>query len=163
MYLEHTSMLICQNKKHHIKIEGEFADIMCVVNPEHRKNVWMENGVKVLHLRLLKYLYGCMESALLLYDLYAKTLKPQGFVVNPYDRWISNITIDGKQCTIAWYVYDNKVLHIDKHVNTRIIEAIEGYFGELTVSRGKSNKFMGIDIELLGNGGLSMFMNDCIE
>ena len=48
-------------------------------------------------------------------------------------------------------------------MNTRIIEAIEGYFGELTVSRGKSNKFMGIDIELLGNGGLSMFMNDCIE
>ena len=37
-----------------LKIEGEFLDIMCEVNPEQRKNVRMENGVKVIYLRLLK-------------------------------------------------------------------------------------------------------------
>ena len=48
-----------------LNIEGEFVDIMCEVNSEHKKNVRVENGVKVLHLCLLKALYGCMESALL--------------------------------------------------------------------------------------------------
>ena len=52
-----------------LKIEGYFVDIMCEVNPEHKKNVCVENGVKVLYLRLLKALYGCMESALICYDL----------------------------------------------------------------------------------------------
>ena len=48
----------------------------------------VENGVKVLYLRLLKALYICMEYAILWYDLYSKTLKPQGFLINPYDRCI---------------------------------------------------------------------------
>ena len=59
---------------------------MCEMNLEHRKKVQMENGVKGLYLRILKSLYGCMESAILWYKLYEKTLKPQGFVVNQYDQ-----------------------------------------------------------------------------
>ena len=58
-----------------MNIEGEFVDIMFELNPEHRINVWMENGVNVLHLRILKSVYGYTESAILLYGLYAKTLK----------------------------------------------------------------------------------------
>ena len=43
-----------------LNIEGEFVDITCEVNPEHKKNVRVENGIKVLYLRLMKALYGCM-------------------------------------------------------------------------------------------------------
>ena len=83
-----------------LNIEGEFVDIMYKVNPKHKKNVRVENGVKVLYIRLLKDLHGCMESALLWYDLYSNTLKSQGLLINPYDRCISNSTIQDKQYTI---------------------------------------------------------------
>ena len=63
-----------------------------------------------------------MESALLWYDLYSKTIKSQGLLINPYDRFIANITIQDKQCTIMWYVDNNKVSHIDEEVNTKVIE-----------------------------------------
>ena len=53
-----------------LNIEGEVLDIMREVNPEHKKNVRVENGVKVLYLRLLEALYGCMKYALLWYDIY---------------------------------------------------------------------------------------------
>ena len=56
------------------------------VNPEHNKTVKMENVMKVLYLRLLKALYGCMESKILWYDMYANILISQGFMVNIYDR-----------------------------------------------------------------------------
>ena len=69
-----------------LNIESEFVYIMCKVNPVHMENMRMENGVKALNLLLLKALYGCMESAILWYKLYEKTLKPQGFVVNQYDQ-----------------------------------------------------------------------------
>ena len=95
---------------------------MCEVNPEHKKNVRVENGVNVLYLRLLKALYGCMESALIYYDLYSKTLKPQGFLINPYARCIANVTSQDKQCTIVWYVDNNKVSHLDEEVKTKVIE-----------------------------------------
>ena len=56
------------------KIEGEFMDIMCEVNTEQKICTYRKCHVKVLYLRLLKALYGCMESALLWYDLYTKKL-----------------------------------------------------------------------------------------
>ena len=62
-----------------------------------------------------------MESTLLWYDLYAKTLKLQGFLINPYDRCISNSNIKYKQFTISCYVYNKKVSHVDEEVNTKVI------------------------------------------
>ena len=41
-----------------------------------------------------------------------------------YDRCMVNNIIDGNQCTIYWYVDDNKVLHIDEEVDTKIVETI---------------------------------------
>ena len=66
-----------------------------------------------------------------------------------YDRCILNSTIEGKLCTISWYVDNNKVSHVDEHINTRVIEAIAEHFGELTVSRGVNHKFLIMEIKLL--------------
>ena len=56
-------------------------------------------------------------------------------MVNTYDSFIANITVDGKKCMISWYVEDYKVSHVEKHVNKRRIEVVAEHFGELTVSR----------------------------
>ena len=83
-----------------------------------------------------------MESALLCYALYSKTLQAHGLLINTYGSFISNITIQDKQCTIAWYVNDNKVSHVDEEVNTKLIDTISEHFGNLTVSRGTKHKFL---------------------
>ena len=36
-----------------LNIEGGFVDIMCEVNPKHKKIVRVENGVKVIYLQLM--------------------------------------------------------------------------------------------------------------
>ena len=61
----------------------------------------MENNKKILYLRLLKALYGCVKSALLWYELFSTTLKDMGFVLNPYDECVANKMVNGKQCTIV--------------------------------------------------------------
>ena len=48
---------------------------MCKVNPEHLKNVVYEKGLKVLHMEILKAIYGCIESALRWYELHAGILE----------------------------------------------------------------------------------------
>ena len=53
-----------------LKVEGEFVDIMCAVNPEFLPDVRYENGKKVLYIQILKALYGMIKSALLWYTLY---------------------------------------------------------------------------------------------
>ena len=53
-----------------------------------------------------------MHAILLLwYDLYANTLKDMGFEINSYDKCIANKMINGNQCTIGWYVDNNKISH----------------------------------------------------
>ena len=48
-----------------LKLENNYVDIMCEVNPELNSYVRVENGRKVLYLQILKALYGMIESALL--------------------------------------------------------------------------------------------------
>ena len=67
-------------------------------------------------------------------------------MINPYDRYKENNTIKDNIYKIAWYVDDNKVSHVDEEVNTKMIETISEHFGNLTVSRGKKNKFLGMGI-----------------
>ena len=45
------------------------------------------------------------------YNLLSTTLNGLGFLINPYYRCFENKVIYGTQCTIAWYVDENKLSH----------------------------------------------------
>ena len=130
-----------------------FVDIMCEGNKEYKKHVVYKinkrgKKIKCLYVKVLRALYGCLESVFLWYELYSDTLKELGFVINPYDRCIVNKMISGKQCTIVFYIDDNKISHVNKKVVTDVISKISKHFGELTVSRGNKHDFLGMDIEI---------------
>ena len=128
-----------------MKFVGASVRILCKLNPSHKQNVVVENGVEVLYVRLVKALYGCANSALLLYELFTGTLKMMGFVLNPYDSCIANCMIDGAQCTTCWYVEDTKISHVlDRKVVTKIIGKLEEHFDTMTVTRGKEYVFLGM-------------------
>ena len=52
------------DKNEILKLHGHFADIMCDINGEYRQYVRYEQGKKVLYLKVLRAIYGCIESAL---------------------------------------------------------------------------------------------------
>ena len=78
-------------------------------------------------------------------DLYSKTLKSLGFLINPYDRCIANITIKYKQYTISCYVDNNKISNNDEELHTTVIETIVEHYGNISISRGKKHKFLVTD------------------
>ena len=97
----------------------------------------------MLYLEIIRALYGCTESALRWYELYLETLHKEGFVINSYDRCVTNKVINGKQCTIVWYVDDNKVSHVDPVVVSEVIDSMKKHFGDLSVTRGKNTDSWG--------------------
>ena len=131
-----------------MKLRGQFVDIMCEVNEEYKQYVVYENGQKVLYLQVLQAIYGCIESALLWYNLFATTLQGMGYVINPYDKCVANRYIGEKQCTLTWYVDDNKISHVEKDVITAELETITEHFGELDISRGDEHDLLGMHIVL---------------
>jgi hypothetical protein len=104
-----------------------------------------------------------VKSALLWYVLFSGTLQEMGFKLNPYGTCAANKTINSKQCTIAWYVDNNKISHMDERAVTGVIEKMEERSGKMTVTRGKKHVYLGMGIEFHDNGTASIKMKDCIK
>jgi len=69
-----------------------------------------------------------------------------GFTLNPYDKCVANKVINGRQCTVAWCVDDNKLSHVQPEVVTKVLEVIKAHFGELEISRGDEHNLLGMNI-----------------
>ena len=108
-----------------------------------------------------------IESALLWYSLYVEVLEKEGFKLNPYDACVENKVIDGKQCTIVWYVDDNKLSHEDSKVVDTILNVVEKRFPGLVIERRKSLNFLGMEINFIGNRkvkvGVKKYLGGLIE
>jgi hypothetical protein len=104
-----------------------------------------------------------VQSALLWYELFSSTLQGMGYELNPYDTCVANKIVNGKQCTIAWYVDNNKISHVDDKVVTHVIEKIEGRFGKMTVTRGMEHVFLGMKLGFHDNGTVSVDMREHIK
>ena len=87
-------------------------------------------------------------------------LKNMGFQPNPYDICVTNKYINGKQCTIAWYVDDNKVSHVEHEVIDYFISKVEESFLVLTVKKGNVHTFLGIKIMHLKNRRIAINMKE---
>ena len=71
-----------------------------------------------------------------------------GFKLKPYNLCVANTQIKGAQCTVVWYVDDNKISHINPSVVSDVIRQIEAKFGKMTVTRGLQHEFLGMNIVL---------------
>jgi hypothetical protein len=74
---------------------------------------------------------------------------------NPYDPCVANKIIEGKQMTICFHVDDCKLSHCKKTVMDQMIRYVwqeyesilEDGYGEMTVSRGKIHKYIGMTLD----------------
>ena len=127
-------------------IIGEEVDIFCEIDPSLAEFLVMKRVQKILHVQLDKALYGCVQLALLWYELYSSNLKYMGFDLNPYNMCVANANIDVKHCTVCWYLGDNKIIHVNPKVVDKVIETIEGNFGKMPQTRGDKHNFLGMSI-----------------
>jgi predicted amino acid-binding ACT domain protein len=76
------------------------------------------------------------------------------FELNPYEPCMANCMIEGKQCTIVWYVDDSKISHVDPNDVTRVIEQIKVVIGKMTVAREKEHTFLGMHVHFKEDKGI---------
>jgi len=108
-----------------------------------------------------KALYGCMESARLLWEDITRCLfEEMKSIVNPYDMCVVKKVIDGSQCTVLWHVDDFKISHANKHIVEEVILRLEKQYGKMDVDHGFLHTFVGISIHFLDNGEVKFSMQD---
>jgi Reverse transcriptase (RNA-dependent DNA polymerase) len=146
-----------------MKLTGVTVDIMIEVDNMYKGIITYKNNKPVLYLQLKKALYGCVQSAILWYDLFSNTLKVMGFELSPYDPCVANKIIEGTQCTIVWYVDNKKIFHVNPDVVLLIIQKIEKRFGKMTVTRGPKHTFLGMNITFNGDETVNIVMDDYLR
>ncbi len=91
-----------------------------------------------------------MVASLLYYKKFVKSLKLNGFRLNPYDSCVANKQVKGEQLTVCFHVDNCKILHLIPKVVDETIEWLrleyENVFehgnGQMKVNRGKTHKYL---------------------
>ena len=119
-----------------------------------------EKGRAFLRVTLKKALYGCLRLALLFYERLVAEIRGKGFELNPYDPFVANKMIGGKQIIVFWHMDDLKVSHVDPKEVTKFMEWIEKVYGDLRIKRGKVHKYLGMKLDFWTPGELRLTMVD---
>jgi hypothetical protein len=149
------------------------VDILVKIAPDVYKSYFSreKKGMNQLLVKCQNALYGTMVAGLLYYRKFVKSLSDIGFIINPYDPCVANKRIEGKQMTICFHVDDCKLSHHKKKVMDTMIESLRqeysGIFedgtGEMTVSRGKLHKYLGMTLDYTVRGQVKITMFDYVD
>ena len=155
-----------------IRVRGVLVDLLLEIAPEvYGPFVTADKkGVKQLLLQCANAMHGTMVASMLYCAKFCKTLAANGFELNPHDKCVGNRMVDGKQQTILWHVDDCKLSGV-KSTNDALIEALrsegERIFydgtGQMTVSRGKVHKFLGMTLDYTTKGQVKVTMPEHME
>ena len=156
-----------------IKVRGVLVDMLVklapdIYGPYVRKD---KKGERTILLQCLNAIYGTMVASLLYYNKFCDTLHRNGFKLNPYDSCVANRTINGRQQTICFHVDDCKLSHAEPKINDEFLEVLrqeyESIFedgsGKMKVSRGKTHKYLGMEIDFTQERVCKVSMFDYIE
>ena len=148
----------------HMKLE---AELLVRIDPQlYRQHMQIERVKQVLYVELRQALYGTLKAALLFWRRLSSQLGKWGFDLNPYDSYVMNKVIDGKQCTVLWHVDDLKISHVDAAVVSKVIDLLKTEIraaAPLTKTRGKIHEFLGMNINFNEKGNVQYTMIDYIK
>jgi hypothetical protein len=151
----------------HVRLTGKMVELLLEIDHElYESYLVHERGEMVMHVELLKALYGTMHAARLFWEWLSKQLVDWGFTPNPYDSCVVNKIVDGKQLTVAWHVDDLKISHVSTKVVDDLIADLDSEFGKetpLSKSRGKVHDYLGMTLDFSVPGQVTVTMIDYIK
>jgi hypothetical protein len=88
--------------------------------------------------------------------------------VNPYNWYVANKIVNGKQLTIVWHVDDLKISHKDSKVVDIMLDKLNnecGKVGKMTIRRGAVHDYLGMRFDFSNPGKIIIMidMQDYID
>ena len=156
-----------------VRLRGRVVDILCKIAPDVYKRYVTVNkkGEKTLIVQCMNALYGTMVASLLYYKKFVKSLKRNGFKMNPYDPCVANKIVDGKVLTVCFHVDDVKLSHVSSKVVDDTIDWLRTEYevifedgtGQMKVQRGKKHTYLGMVMDFTNKGEMGITMPKHIE
>jgi hypothetical protein len=136
------------------------SEFLIILDPSFKKFQRPDGTIIV---KLLKALYGCVESAKLWYNLLSSVLMIDGFVVNPMDPCIYNKTVQGIQITIVIYVDDLFVSSINEALIDDLENLLKAKFHEISTHDGIIHSYLGMSFDFSVTQCVTVSMDGYIQ
>ena len=140
----------------HMALDRIMSDELCKLDPSYAAYKDERGRIAV---RLLKALYGCVESAKLWYEDLRATLcgKELGYSVNPEDPCVFNLGFGKEQCTVLLHVDDILVSCRHQGPITALWKAIETRYGsKLVIKKGSTLSYLGMSMDFSVKGEVAV-------
>ena len=156
-----------------VRLRGRIVEILCEIAPEVYLPFVTTNkkGERILLVQCMNALYGTMVASLLYYKKFVKSLKREGFTLNPYDPCVANKTVGGKVLTVCFHVDDCKISHRSSKVVDETIEWLRKEYevifedgsGAMKIRRGKIHDYIGVRFDFTTKGEVHLTMPKHLE
>ena len=147
-----------------MKLGKYVSDMIVSLYPKYAKFRCHDGCVVV---KLLKALYGCVQSSLLWYKKLKEVMLAMGYTMNPTDHCVFNKCINGTQATVAVYVDDLLITHRDLSAMEDMVHDIKNQFTAIKRQMQNPFKHLGMNITKLTNGDIVVDMmqytKECIK
>jgi hypothetical protein len=144
----------------YMEINKDVTTVLVESMPALKK--FVEPSGKLLA-KILKEMYGLVQSAALWYEALTTFLKLLGFKPNSVDNCVLNMKGDGRNITIILYVDDILILSTSKDDVKWLIDALKGEYGELTIESGSRLTYLGMVLDIKADGEITMRMDGYID
>jgi len=145
----------------YIILPSEVAAILVDMDDRYKDYV---EGDGTITVKLLKALYGCVESAKLWYEHLKAKLEELDFIPNAIDPCVFNMGKGDDQCTIGIYVDDLIVTAKDSKIVEKVTKNIDYIFNGIAWTRGTKHNYLGMTLTFnRQKKTVSVCMNKYIE
>ena len=144
-----------KNKKLFMRLEPKLCKLLVEKFPEYENYVNADGSVIV---KLLRALYGCVESAKLWYELLAEVLNSLGFTSNKKDPCVFNRGTGDNQCTVCFHVDDLLITAKRKAVVEDLVKKLTQRFKTCKVHRGEVHPYLGMTLDFSKVGKVKVTM-----
>ncbi len=131
----------------YMKLDKKITMMALSILPSLQKYVTLEG---TLYTKLLKALYGCVQSGQLWYMKIKKVLRREGYIVTPTDQCIFRKVSGSTICLLILYV-DDILLFVNEEEINQVEAFMQREFKWITVTRGNKQSYLGMSIEVDNN------------
>jgi hypothetical protein len=141
-----------------MELDREISGILVELYPQYGE--YLDEGKIVVN--LIRALYGCVESALIWYEVISTFLTSLGFQRSIHDECLFFKGSGKDSIFIAVYVDDLFISAAHKALIDTLESHLKGRFKDITINRGKHHEYLGAHLDFSISGQVTMTMENKI-
>eukprot|EP01037_Dinobryon_pediforme_P026963 gene26963-29668_t len=144
----------------HMRINAEVSRLLVKLNAAYGAYLTEKGEIIV---KLIRALYGCIESGKLWNELLTAELQGLGYTQNKCDDCVFNRSGGTHQSTIVVYVDDLLITCVERPEIDRVLQHLRARFSSISEHHGRVHSYLGMTLDFTTPSAVNITMNGYVH